>query len=134
MFTDMILGGISLSETDVWSIAGWGALVVIDFLVGLLGALIRCDFSSSVMRVGIGHKAMCALIVLLAAVLQMLAVHVTTLPIFPAVSIVCVYLIIMEVGSVWETIVKTYPELAGTKLEEFFDDFKEGDGDGSQDR
>lgn len=134
MFIDILLGGISLSETDVWSIAGWGALVVIDFLTGMLGALLRGDFSSSVMRVGIGHKAMCALIVVLAAVLQLLAVHVTMLPIFPAVSVVCVYLIIMEVGSVWETIVKTYPELAGTKLEEFFDDFKDGDNDGSQDR
>lgn len=118
-------GDFVLSETDMWSIAGWGALVVIDFLVGILGALIRGDFSSSVMRVGIGHKAMCALIVVLAAVLQILAAHVTTLPVFPAVSIVCVYLIIMEVGSVWETIVKTYPELAGSKLEEFFDDFKD---------
>lgn len=120
-----LLAGFMLSETDMWSVAGWGLLVVIDFLVGLLGAFIRGDFSSSIMRVGIGHKAMCSLVVLLAAVLQVLAVHVTTLPIFPAVSIVCVYLIIMEVGSVWETIVKTYPELAGSKLEEFFDDFKD---------
>lgn len=120
-------GDFMLSETDMWSIAGWGALVVIDFLVGILGALIRGDFSSSVMRVGIGHKAMCALIVVLAAVLQILAAHVTTLPIFPAVSIVCVYLIIMEVGSVWETIRETYPDLAGTKIEEFFDDFKDDD-------
>lgn len=122
-----LLEGFMLSETDVWSIAGWGLLVVIDFLVGLLGAFLRGDFSSSIMRVGIGHKAMCALVVLLAAVLQVLAVHVTTLPIFPAVSVVCVYLIIMEVGSVWETIVKTYPELAGSKLEEFFDEFKGDD-------
>lgn len=122
-----LLEGFMLSETDVWSVAGWGLLVVIDFLVGLLGAFIRGDFSSSIMRVGIGHKAMCALVVLLAAVLQVLAVHVTTLPIFPAVSVVCVYLIIMEVGSVWETIVKTYPELAGSKLEEFFDEFKDDD-------
>lgn len=122
-----LLEGFTLSETDVWSIAGWGLLVVIDFLVGLLGAFIRGDFSSSIMRVGIGHKAMCALVVLLSAVLQVLAVHVTTLPIFPAVSVVCVYLIIMEVGSVWETIVRTYPELAGSKLEEFFDDFKDDD-------
>lgn len=120
-----LLEGFILSETDMWSVAGWGVLVVIDFLVGLLGAFIRGDFSSSIMRVGIGHKSMCALVVLLAAVLQVLAAHVTTLPIFPAVSIVCVYLIIMEVGSVWETIVKTYPELAGSKLEEFFDDFKD---------
>lgn len=120
-----LLEGFTLSETDVWSVAGWGLLVVIDFLVGLLGAFLRGDFSSSIMRVGIGHKAMCALIVLLAAVLQVLAAHVTTLPIFPAVSVVCVYLIIMEVGSIWETIVKTYPDLAGSKLEEFFDDFKD---------
>lgn len=120
-----LLAGFMLSETDMWSVAGWGLLVVIDFLVGLLGAFIRGDFSSSIMRVGIGHKAMCSLVVLLAAVLQVLAVHVTTLPIFPAVSVVCVYLIIMEVGSVWETIVKTYPELTGSKLEEFFDDFKD---------
>lgn len=123
----VLLEGFMLSETDVWSIAGWGLLVVIDFLVGLLGAFIRGDFSSSIMRVGIGHKSMCALIVLLAAVLQVLAAHVTTLPIFPAVSVVCVYLIIMEVGSVWETIVKTYPGLAGSKLEEFFDEFKGDD-------
>lgn len=122
-----IWGDFMLSETDMWSIAGWGALVVIDFLVGILGALIRGDFSSSIMRVGIGHKAMCALVVLLSAVLQVLAVHVATLPIFPAVSVVCVYLIIMEVGSVWETIVRTYPELAGSKLEEFFDEFKDDD-------
>lgn len=122
-----LLEGFTLSETDVWSVAGWGLLVVIDFLVGLLGAFIRGDFSSSIMRVGIGHKAMCALVVVLAAVLQVLAVHVTTLPIFPAVSVVCVYLIIMEVGSVWETIVKTYPELAGSKLEEFFEEFKDDD-------
>ena len=122
-----LLEGFMLSETDVWSIAGWGVLVVIDFLVGLLGAFIRGDFSSSVMRVGIGHKSMCALVVLLAAVLQVLAAHVTTLPIFPAVSVVCVYLIIMEVGSVWETIVKTYPGLAGSKLEEFFEEFKDDD-------
>lgn len=120
-----LLEGFMLSETDMWSVAGWGVLVVIDFLVGLLGAFIRGDFSSSIMRVGIGHKAMCSLVVLLAAVLQVLAAHVTTLPIFPAVSIVCVYLIIMEVGSIWETIVKTYPDLAGSKLEEFFDDFKD---------
>lgn len=120
---------IEFSEVDVWCICGALLLMLFDVIMGLAGAIIRRDFSSTVMREGLGHKVMVIGVIILAVIIQVLATHITTIPSFPAVSVVCVYVIVMEVGSIWETIQETYPEITETPLNDVFEDFNTKGGD-----
>lgn len=119
---------IEFSEIDVWCLCGAAILMLFDIIMGLAGAIIRRDFSSTVMREGLGHKVMVAGVIILACIMQVLAVHITTLPAFPAVPVVCVYVIVMEVGSIWETIQDTYPEITDTPINDVFEKFDNGKG------
>lgn len=100
--------------------------LVFDILVGFVCAIVRHDFKSQVMREGIGHKAVIVLIIVLACLLEVASHLVDGITVdIPLVITVCVYVILMEVASVLETIKQTYPELAGSGIFDLFGD-KEG--------
>ena len=54
------------------------------------------------------------------------AEHITEIPSFPSTMFVCAYLIVMEVGSIWENIVKVNPELGSGAINDAIDQIVNG--------
>lgn len=122
-----MLNFFNISTVDMWAIGGACALMILDIIAGLLRAIMQGEFSSSKMREGLGHKAICLLVIMLAVVMQVLALHITRIPAFPATAIVCIYIIIMEVGSIWETVVLVYPALGNSGLDDLLGEYGQGE-------
>ena len=103
---------IQLAEPEVWALGTAFATMLIDVVVGFSQSLITGSFSSSVMRVGLGHKFITICIMALSVILEAACSHVAGLP-FSGVTTVVVsgYVIVMEVGSILENAAKAYPEL-----------------------
>lgn len=111
----------TFTEQQVWAIAGAFILMLFDMVSGIIQAVMNREFRSSTMRAGLCHKAVLALIILLAICIEILSAHVAGLG-FGGVTIyvVCVA-IIMEVASIMENLCKAYPELADLPVMKIFE-------------
>lgn len=116
---------IQLAEPEVWALGTAFATMLIDVVVGFSQSLITGSFSSSVMRIGLGHKFITICIMALSVILEAACSHVAGLP-FSGVTTVVVsgYVIVMEVGSIFENAAKAYPELRDSPLFRLFEDEK----------
>ena len=110
-----------ITEVNAWSIAMACGFMLMDIVTGLIGSIMRGEFSSAKMREGLGHKALLLCIIAMAMMLEIGGTHIDGLG-FTAVTVpvVCVYIIVMEVGSVLENICSAYPELRDTPLFNLF--------------
>ena len=109
------------SEAEAWASGAAVALMVMDIVTGFAGSIITRTFKSSKMREGLGHKFLVLCIMAVAVMLEVAGQHVAGLP-FEGVALVpvSIYVIVMEVGSIFENIVKAYPALADTPLIKLF--------------
>lgn len=112
----------TFTEQQVWAIAGAFILMLFDMVSGIIQAVMNREFRSSTIRTGLGHKAVLALIILLAICIEILSAHVAGLG-FGGVTIyvVCAAIIIMEVASIMENLCKAYPELADLPVMKIFE-------------
>lgn len=102
-----------LEPTAQVGIAGVCLMILLDFALGLGGALMTGTFSSPKMRDGLVHKytELCA--VVMGAILDGVLSGGFDLPIQPILLATCGYIIIMETGSVLELIKKYNPDAEG---------------------
>lgn len=113
---------ITLSEVECWAIVAAFVFMGFDVVCGLVGALVRHEYKSGTMRDGLGHKAMVILVVALAFLVQGFTSHVAEIGFdIPLIVPVCVYVVVMEVGSILETVKETVPDLADSPLFRFFE-------------
>lgn len=119
---------IQLTEPQVWAIAIACAFMVMDILTGFIGAVINGNVSSAKMRVGLGHKILLCCLIAAAVMIELAGTHIAGLG-FSGVSVtvVCAYIIIMEVASILENICAAYPELRDTPLMRIFDHDVDGE-------
>lgn len=119
--TPAIAPFIVLTSEECWAVVAALTLMLFDVVCGLVGAVARRDFQSKRMREGLFHKAMLILVVCLAFFLQGFTSHVADLGFsVPLIVPVCVYICLMEVASVLETISDTVPDLADSTLFKLF--------------
>lgn len=111
-----------LSDAQIWGIGGAVSFMGMDILTGFIGSCITHTFSSAKMRKGLGHKALCLCIIALALMVEVAGSHIAGLG-FSGVTVVavCVYIIVMEVGSILENICSAYPELRDTPIAKLFE-------------
>lgn len=110
-----------LGEEASWAIAAALTLMLFDVAAGLAGAVVRHDFSSGKMREGLGHKVMLVLVMCLAVAIETFTEHVPSLGFqMPLIVPSCVYITLMEVSSVLETVADTVPSIADTPLFRIF--------------
>lgn len=109
-----------LLEIDPTAVMIALALMGLDILLGLAGAVKNKDVQSSKMREGLWHKAGSVGLIVLAYVLDVAVDHVDLGVIFPGVVIVCAYIILMEVGSCLENLVVLNPELRNNPIMKVF--------------
>lgn len=112
---------IVLTELECWAIICAAVLMGFDVLSGVISAFVRSDFQSSKMREGLGHKAMLVLVIALAVLVQGFSSHIGDLGFsVPLIVPACVYIALMEIGSVLENVSAAYPDLAGSALFRLF--------------
>ena len=90
--------------------------IVLDFVTGIGAAIYTGTYKSECMRVGIWHKCAEIMLLVLAVIIQIVS---------PEIKGVCAYLILMEVGSIAENIVKINPDM-GEAVKKFFGGEKHG--------
>lgn len=96
------------------------AFVVMDLVTGIMQAVANKTLDSTKMRAGLWHKCGFIMTVILAALVEWSMQFIDlgfTLPLFVPV---CVYIILVEVVSIFENVCKISPELASSKLAQLF--------------
>ena len=92
-------------------------LIVLDIIFGLINALIKHEFSSKKMRDGIAHKCAELGFILVGIVIDATIVGGFDLGFSaPVLMSVCIYLALMEIGSLLETFATLNPQLADSPL------------------
>ena len=115
------IGLIQFDDAQVWAIGLACVLMLMDFVTGFVGAVVRGDVSSSKMREGLGHKALLLCVIALAVIVEAGAQHVAGLGFGGVtVTVVCAYIAVMEVASCMENVCAAYPELRDTPLMRVF--------------
>lgn len=97
-------------------------LVVIDYGLGMIGAVVRGNWDSGIMRLGLLHKLSYLFAVVVGWIVQYL-VSVFELPYVNGVAIVtliCVWIIITEVSSILENLCVINPNLATNSFMSIF--------------
>lgn len=97
------------------------SMVVIDFITGMIKAFALKSFNSSIMREGLVNKA---LLVILMAVSVLLDYGQTVIDFgysVPLTNATCIYIVIMELGSMIENIGKINDKCIPPSLQKFFE-------------
>lgn len=102
-----------LDETAQTAVAAVLLLVALDLVVGITGAVVTHTFSSERMRAGLLHKFMELSALALGAILDGALMGGLELAVQPVLMATCVYVGIMETGSVLELIKRYDPEAEG---------------------
>ena len=115
-----------LSTLSPWPIIWVCIFVLLDIIVGLCKAFATGTYDSSKMRAGLWHKTGVLAVTVLAYALEAcsgfldfaaLGIEGFTVPVSPVVA---AYVVLMETGSIIESIGVINPELRGTKLLRLF--------------
>lgn len=119
-FIDVFLQPVRDNQQAQVAICAVLLLIVLDVIFGLLNAFIHKEYSSEKMRLGIAHKATELLFVTLGVIIDGTIIAGLELGYTaPVLTTICVYIIVMEIGSLMETSVKIWPHLADTPIFKF---------------
>jgi toxin secretion/phage lysis holin len=105
------------------------ALIVFDFITGIIKAIKTKSFSSSVMREGLFHKigSVCTIILGIIADIGQQYVDIGLDFDLPIVKAICGYIVIMEIGSSFENIGEISPRIKNSRIASIFAKLNRGD-------
>lgn len=116
-FVDVFLAPVRDSVVAQGALFGLFLLILLDWCFGVGNAIAKHEFSSKVMREGIGHKCSELGFVLVGIISDGLFFAGLDIGLNgPILIAVCVYLIIMEIGSLMEVFAKMNPKLANSPV------------------
>lgn len=117
IWIDSFLAPVRDNDIAQVAIAAVLLLIVLDVFFGLLNAIIKKEYSSQKMRDGIAHKCSELGFILVGIVADGTIIGGLDLGFTaPVLVSVCVYICLMELGSLLETLVKMNPALSETPL------------------
>jgi toxin secretion/phage lysis holin len=94
--------------------------IVLDMVTGLIKALMNKEYTSTIMREGLFHKSGSILCILLGVLTDYAQTFLDLGVTIPVATSICVYISIMEIGSIIENIGVINPEIVPEKLKAFF--------------
>ena len=99
------------------------ALVIIDYTTGIISSIVNKCFDSSKMRMGLLHKLSYAVALVVALIVQQLGNYYELGFIYSdtMLTLVIIWIIITEVGSILENIVSINPSLSDNNFLSIFD-------------
>ena len=116
-FLDAFLSPIRDSTAAQVGITAVLILMVLDIVFGLANAIAKGEYESSKMREGIAHKCAELGFILVGIIADATIIGGVDIGFTaPVLVTVCVYLAVMEIGSLLETFAKMNPQLAKSPL------------------
>lgn len=94
--------------------------IVLDMVTGLVKAFKEKSYTSSIMREGLFHKCGSVLCIVIAALVDYAQTFADLGVNVPIAIPVCVYIIMMEIGSIIENVCIINPEIMPEKLKSYF--------------
>lgn len=94
--------------------------VLLDLLTGLIKAFKEKSYSSTVMREGLYHKTGSILCVVFGLLVDYAQSFIDIGISIPVAIPICVYIILMEIGSIIENVCSINPQIMPEKLQNFF--------------
>ncbi len=96
------------------------AFMVLDIATGLINALKNKDYASNKMREGLFHKSALILCIVFGCLVDYAQGFMDLGITVPMTMGICVYICLMEVGSIIENLTAINPEIMPDKLKGFF--------------
>ena len=97
-----------------------GLFILLDMVTGLIKAFKEKSYTSTIMREGLFHKCGSVLCVAFGVLVDYTQTLVDIGVTVPVAIPVCVYIILMEIGSVIENICAINPDILPDKIKAFF--------------
>lgn len=104
-------------------------LVLIDYVTGVVNAVMRGELSSEKMRRGLGHKFAYLAIICVALIVEYGSDYIDLGIELPVFIPVCVGICLIEITSIMENCVKINPELSGSNILNIFNIERKGNND-----
>lgn len=105
-------------------------LVLIDYITGVVNAVMHGELSSEKMRQGLGHKFAYLAIICVALIVEYGSDYINLGIGLPVFAPVCVGICLIEITSIMENCVKINPELSGSNILNILNiDGKENNGE-----
>lgn len=96
-------------------------LVLIDYITGVVNAIMHGELSSERMRQGLGHKFTYFVTVCVALIVEYGSDYINLGIKLPVFIPVCVSICLIEIASIMENCVKINPELSNSNILNIFD-------------
>ena len=112
---------IIFTEEMAYGVIGALIFIILDMLTGIIYAFKSTTFSSSILREGFFHKVALVVVMVCAILIECLILHMPTLGFsVPILVPACVIIIMMEISSILENLVKINPNLENNNLLKLF--------------
>ena len=95
-------------------------LIVMDYVTGLIKAVMHKDLSSTKMREGLYHKSAFVMVVVLAEVIDHAQTYIDLGFTVPVLASACVYICLTEITSIVENLGEINPEIQGSRILQLF--------------
>ena len=109
-----------MDDATAWWIIATGVMIIGDYVSGMAKAIVQKNISSQIMRNGLWHKFAYVMIVGLATFLQIASQHINLGYDIPLIPLVCGFIVMIEVSSIIENLAEVNPEIADSKLLQYF--------------
>ena len=104
-------------------------LVLIDYITGVVNAVMHGELSSEKMRQGLGHKFAYLAVICVALIVEYGSDYINLGLGLPVFIPVCVAICLIEITSIMENCVKINPELSGSNILNIFNIERKGKND-----
>lgn len=104
-------------------------LVLIDYITGVVNAIMHGELSSERMRQGLGHKFTYFAVIGVALIVEYGSDYINLGIELPVFTPVCVSICLIEITSIMENCVKINPELSGSNILNIFNIDRKADNE-----
>lgn len=96
------------------------SFIALDFLTGMIKAFKEKNYSSSIMREGLYHKCGSMLLIGFGVLVEHAEKFIDLGVTVPVASMICGYIVLMEIGSIIENLGTINPEIVPSKMKQYF--------------
>lgn len=92
------------------------AFMIVDYVSGIIRAIVHKELNSTVMRRGLSHKSSYIIIMVVATLIDYGERYVPLGFDAPVFMLACTYIILIEISSIMENVAEISPSLADTPI------------------
>lgn len=109
-----------MQQTEIASLSTVAVFILLDYVTGLMKAVMHKDISSEKMRLGLWHKSGLILVMLLAEIVERAQAFIDMGFTLPLIVPAAVYISVTEISSILENLGEINPEIKSSPLLQLF--------------